>query len=343
MPELDLIPYGIAVDEFPITGTPSEKLAAAITSAVRAPSSHNSQPWVFRIKAETLELRADRSRALPIIDPDHRELVISCGAALFHVGLALRHFGTMPRIDRVPDAKDPNLLARVTIGQAREQTAEDQALFDAIPQRHTHRHRFVDRCLPEGLGSALELAARMEGAWVHVFRTAQARHAVAELVAEADRLQMSDKRFRREIAGWLRPNRGKRKDGIPGYALGAGAVQAAVEPMVVRLFDAGRKQADQDRRLVAGAPLLVLLGTGHDTAYDWLVAGEAVAHLLLRAQVSGIAASFLNQPIEIPSLRTRLLTVAGRAGYPQLLLRLGYGSAQRATPRRPAAEVTEVN
>lgn len=94
---------------------------------------------------------------------------------------------------------------------------------------------------------------------------------------------------------------------------------------------------------MADAPLLILLGTAHDTSYDWVVAGEAVAHLLLRAQVSGIAASFLNQPIEIPSLRTRLLTVAGRDGYPQLLLRLGFGIAQRAAPRRPAAEVTEVN
>jgi nitroreductase len=341
MPDIGLEPYVEALGEFPITGTPSQKLEAAVQYAVRAPSSHNSQPWLFRIAGDTLELRADRSRALPVVDPNDRELIISCGAALFHVGVVLRHYGSMPRIERLPDATDPDLLARVHLGEPREHTAEDEALFHAIPARRTFRNRFADRCLPEGLGSMLEVAARAEGAWLQVFRTKEARHAVADLVGEADRLLMSDKRVRRELALWLRPNRGKRRDGMPGYALGLGAVKAAVGPMVVRMFDAGRGQAARDRRLVADAPMLALLGTARDTPYHWLVAGEAVAHVLLRAQVSDIAASFLNQPIEVPDLRTRLQTLAGRDGYPQLLLRLGYGHALRATPRRPVAEVVE--
>jgi hypothetical protein len=341
MPDILLEPYVEALDEFPITGTAAQKLRAAVQVAVRAPSSHNSQPWRFRLTDDVLELRADRSRALPVIDPDDRELIISCGAALFHVGVVLRHYDSMPRIERLPDAADPDLLARVHIGVAREQTAEDEALFHAIAARRTFRRRFADRCLPEGLDSMLEVAARAEGAWLQVFRTKEARHAVADLVGEADRLLMSDQRFRRELAAWLRPNRGKRRDGLPGYALGLGTLRAAVGPMVVRMFDAGRGQAARDRRLVAEAPMLVLLGTAHDTPYHWLVAGEAVAHVLLRAQVCDIAASFLNQPIEVPELRPRLQTLAGRDGFPQLLLRLGYGRALRATPRRPVAEVVE--
>jgi len=341
MPDILLEPYVEALDEFPITGTAAQQLRAAVRYAVRAPSSHNSQPWRFRIMGETLELRADRTRALPVIDPDDRELIISCGAALFHLGVVLRHYGNMPRIERLPDASDPDLLARVHLGEAREHTAEDEALFHAIPARRTFRRHFADRCLPEGLGSTLEVAARAEGAWLQVFRTKEARHALTDLVAEADRLLMSDKRVRRELALWLRPNRGRRRDGIPGYALGLGALKAAVGPVVVRMFDAGRGQAARDRQLVADAPMLALLGTARDTRFHWLVAGEAVAHVLLRAQVSGIAASFLNQPIEVPELRTRLQTLAGRDGFPQMLLRLGYGHSRRATPRRPVAEVVE--
>jgi nitroreductase len=341
MPDILLEPYVEAIDEFPITGTAAQKLRAAVQFAVRAPSSHNSQPWRFRLADDVLELRADRSRALPVIDPDDRELIISCGATLFHVGVVLRHYGSMPRIERLADVADPDLLARVRIGSARERTAEDAALFHAIASRRTFRRRFVERCLPEGLDSMLELAAGAEGAWLQVFRTAEARHAVADLVAEADRLLLSDKQVRAELAAWLRPNRGKRRDGLPGYVLGLGTLRAAVGPMVVRMFDDGRRQAVRDRRLATDAPMLALLGTAHDTPHDWLVAGEAVAHVLLRAQVCDIAASFLNQPIEVPELRPRLQTLAGQDGFPQLLLRLGYGRAPRATPRRPVGEVVE--
>lgn len=74
--------WSSAIDEFPISGTTNQKLGALVRYAVRAPSSHNSQPWLFRVVGDTLELRADRGRRLPVVDPEDRELTISCGAAL---------------------------------------------------------------------------------------------------------------------------------------------------------------------------------------------------------------------------------------------------------------------
>jgi len=340
MPDAQLEPYIEALDEFPITGTASDKLRAAVKYAVRAPSSHNSQPWLFRISAgDALELRADRARGLPVVDPDDRELVISCGAALFQLCVALRHFGCAPRVERLPDAADPDLLARIRLSGAWERTAEDEGLFRAIAVRRTNRLPFENRSLPEQLGPALEAAAQAEGAWLHLFRTNQARIAVADLVAEADRLQMADKRFRRELAAWLRPNWSDRGDGMPGFAMGLGDVMSAAGPLVVRTFDVGRGQAAQDRELAMGSPMLMLLGTARDTSTDWLAAGQGLARVLLRAQVDGVSASFLNQPVEVGELRLRLLNLAGRAGFPQILLRFGYGRETRATPRRSPGDV----
>ncbi|HEY7686671.1 MAG TPA: hypothetical protein VH833_11245 [Gemmatimonadales bacterium] len=340
MPDTLLEPYIEALDEFPITGTASEKLRAAVKYAVRAPSSHNSQPWLFRMGADdALELRADRARGLPVVDPDDRELVISCGAALFQLCVALRHFGCASRVERLPDAADPDLLARIRLSGAWERTAEDEGLFQAIAARRTNRLPFESRSLPEQLGPALEAAAQAEGAWLHLFRTKQARLAVADLVAEADRLQMADKRFRRELAAWLRPNWSDRGDGMPGFALGHGDVMSAAGPLVVRTFDVGRGQAARDRELAVGSPMLMLLGTARDTSTDWLAAGQGLARVLLRAQVDGVSASFLNQPVEVGDLRLRLLNLAGRAGFPQILLRFGYGREIPATPRRAPGDV----
>jgi nitroreductase len=339
MPDIMLEPYVEALDEFPLTGTTADKLRSSVRYAVRAPSSHNSQPWRFVLVGETLELRPDRTRALPVVDPDDRELIISCGGALFFLCLALRHFGSAPQVERLPNPDDPDLLARVRLTGGWERTAEDEALFQAIPHRHTNRQPFQPRHLPEGLGPALEAAAQASGTWLHVFRTPEARSAIASLVAEGDRLQMADKRFRRELAAWLRPNWSDRRDGMPGFAIGYGDVMAAAGPLIVRTFDVGRGRAAHDEELAEGSPLLALLGTSSDAPLHWLEAGEALSHVLLRAQVDGVSASFLNQPIEVPELRPRLQLVAGRPGYPQMLLRLGYGSELPGTPRRPVSEV----
>ena len=82
--------------------TPREILRDAVRGAVRAPSSHNTQPWLFRLVGDdALELYADRTRALPVVDPRDRELTISCGAALFHVRAALRGPGGIDAVSRI--------------------------------------------------------------------------------------------------------------------------------------------------------------------------------------------------------------------------------------------------
>ena len=114
---------------------------------------------------------------------------------------------------------------------------------------------------------------------------------------------------------------------------------SAAGPLVVRTFDMGNGQAAKDRQLAEGSPVLAILGTEDDTPTDWLAAGQALAGVLLRAQAEGVAASFLNQPIEVPELRPQLRDAIGRSGFPQLLLRMGYGPEVKPTPRRTVEEV----
>lgn len=132
-----------------------------------------------------------------------------------------------------------------------------------------------------------------------------------------------------------------RRDGLPGYIRGAGDLASYIGPLVVRWLDVGKGQARQDRERALAAPALVVLGTDIDTPAAWLGAGASLARLLLAVQAEGVSAGFLNQPIQVATLRPRLRGVLGRAGFPQLLLRLGYAPPARPTPRRPVEEVTE--
>jgi hypothetical protein len=264
---------------------------------------------------------------------------MSCGAALFNLRVALRHFGYEAPFSTFPDATKHDLLARVSFGTEKAATPEEHALFQAIVKRRTNRMPFEKRHVPESLLFELQAAAAQEGAWLHIVMGDANRNTAANLVAEADRIQMSDGRFRRELAAWIHPNRTASHDGTPGYAFGLGGLTSYVGPLVVRTFDIGRGQAAKGRELATGSPVLALLGTSGDTPADWLSAGQALARVMLRARVDDVWVSFLNQPIELPELRKNLGDSLGRSGAPQVLLRLGYGPDVKPTPRRTPGEV----
>src|SRR6266567_8877481 len=89
-----------------------------VTEAVWAPSVHNTQPWRFTVDGGSasprISLHADPERRLAVADPDGRELMISCGAALFNVRLALRSLGYIPETGVLPEPGQPTLVARVS-------------------------------------------------------------------------------------------------------------------------------------------------------------------------------------------------------------------------------------
>jgi hypothetical protein len=342
MPDMNdtaLDPWAEAIDEFPLTGTSRARFFAALRFAVLAPSSHNSQPWVFRQRGDALELLADRSRALPVVDPEDRELIISCGVVLRFLRAALTHFGQGASVALQPEANDPDLLARITLTGPIEARPRDHELFRAILSRRTNRFPFEARPVPEPLLGRARNIAEKDGGWLQTLTGEGRPVLLAELIAEGDRQQLADRRFRRELASWVHSNRSTTRDGMPGYTQGLGDLAAEVGPLVIRTFDIGDGRAARDRQLALGSPALGVLWTEQDSPRDWLRAGQSLGAALLSLQADGISISYLNQPIELPELRNRVRSLLGREGAPQIVLRLGYGRDVRTTPRRRVEEV----
>ncbi|MBI4657704.1 MAG: nitroreductase [Verrucomicrobia bacterium] len=331
--------WDISADDFPAEGASDEKLWFMLKYAILAPSSHNTQPWRFRIHGCDVDLYADLSRTLPVVDPNRRELMISCGAALFHLQVAMRYFGHSSQVELFPNSEDPTLLASIQLGLSHDTDAEDILLFNAIPQRRTNRFPFQEDPVPETLTALLESSAATEGAWLHLIQNTEGRSALADLIADADRVQWSNRYFRQELSQWIHPSRTERSDGIPGYAQGVGNFLDYAGPFVIRTFDVGRGKAAKDRDIALFSPVLAVLGTEADTPRDWLIAGQALARVLLRARVEEVWASFLNQAIEVDAIRSKVQTLLNRPGFPQLVLRLGYGPDVKPTPRRRVEEL----
>jgi nitroreductase len=333
-------PWAVDPAGFATCAGPAARLRFLLSYAVLAPSGHNAQPWRFRLQQPaTLELRADRGRALPVVDPADRELTISCGAALANLRCAAAALGEALSVAVLPDPAEPDLLARIVATGACPPDIRMARLLRAISARRTTRQAFAPDSVPEPVRAAAIAAAESAGdTRVHWIDAPAGRHDLALLIAEGDRIQMADPAFRRELASWMRTRHSARRDGLSAAGFGMPDILSGLAALVLRSFDLGEGQAARDAALAEGAPVLAVLATEGDTPRDWMSAGEALERLLLVLTADGLTASYLNQPIEVPALRPRV-AAAVRAAVPQILLRIGRGPKPEPSARRPVAEV----
>jgi len=294
---------------------------------VLAPSSHNTQPWIFHVTSEGLELIADRTRSLPVNDPDDRELVISCGAALFNLRVGAEAHELECEVATLPDRERPDLLASVRLTPGDARSAPLQGLARAVSQRRTYRRDFSGRTIGDAETREFQAAAEAQGCLLTTVTDPDVQVRVARLVSEGDSRLWASREWRRELAAWMRP-RGS------GDGLVVPRLAAPVVRMVVRTFNVGRIVAAKDSALVDAAPVLVVLGTESDRETDWIAAGQALERVLLTATSQGLQASYLNQPVQVPALRSELADEVSLR-FPQVVLRLGYPEAEvEPAPRR---------
>lgn len=316
-----------------VDGPGTADLTACVEAAIAAPSIHNSQPWRFRVRGGGVDVLADRSRRLEVIDPNGRELVISVGAAVLNLRLAMRHRGRVPLLRPLPDPGEPDLLARVVPGAPAAADAALHALAAAIPHRHTNRRPFARMVVPAAVLDDLATAARLHGATLRL-ADAASRGAILGLVHTAERRLRAQGRYRAELTEWTSPSRGRR-DGVPPQAFGP---WDAMETLPLRDFGLTQPQPHRRREVFEPYPTLVVLSTDGDTTEHWLRAGQALQRVLLLATVHGLAATPMSQPLELPALR-ELVTDTASGRWAQVILRLGYAQPGATSPRRPLADV----
>jgi nitroreductase len=319
------------------TVTPSSDVSTDVrtmlSAAIAAPSVHNTQPWLFRVRLPFIDVIADVDRQLVAQDPDGRALLMSCGAALLNLRVAAEHLGHATKVSLLPDESDPNLLATVELDGQHQPRGMGAELYAAIDHRHTNRMPYEDRPLPAAVVAALVEAASQEGANLYVVTGPDERRRLVDLIQDAD--AATDPRVIAEARAWTGVE-ADRPDGVPAEALGPLPKNPSTP---FRDLAPGRAIGGRGFAVFEQDPTLAVLTTGHDTRLDWLVAGQALERVLLVATVEGLVSTFANQPLEAPNLRWLVREPNQPIGYPQMMMRIGYAPVAPATPRRPLAEV----
>ncbi|MGW2370992.1 Acg family FMN-binding oxidoreductase [Kitasatospora sp. NPDC001683] len=303
-----------------------------------APSLHNSQPWHFRATPDLLglEVHADLTRAVPAADPDGRALHISIGAALFNLRVAAAHLGREAAVRLFPAGEGTQPRAVLDLSApARTSRPFGADLYPALTQRHSSRHPFANRDVPEALVGDLIAAAREEDVTLTLLEEHGVRRVLA-LTSEAEARIAADVTREAETRRWLRLE--PSCDGIPLAALGSHDRDARV-PM--RGFAGHPPRHTTPAARFEALPQLATLTTHFDRQADWLRTGQAMERVWLLATVHGLRASVLHQAVEIPDTRWRLRDPVDGPAHVQLVLRLGYGPPGAASPRRRVEDVLD--
>lgn len=322
----------------PDTLLDTDVLKAAVQLACRAPSLHNSQPWQWVADGARLHLYVDHSRILYSTDKSGREALISCGAILDHLRVAMAAAGWTANIDRFPNPNNLDHLASLDFSPMSLVTEGDRRRADAILHRRTDRLPFATPSNWESLEAALR--GSVNSGTVHLDVIAdELRPQLARASRLTESLREYDSSYHTELYWWT--NHFENIDGIPSTALVSSAESDEVD--VGRPFPAS---PHEQRRAYLGhdQSKVLVLSTDEDTHGEALHCGEALSAVLLECTLAGMATCTLTHLTELWSSRNIIGTLTGREeAMQQVVIRVGeaaaIGDVPPMTPRRPLREI----
>ena len=321
------------------TTVTTDVLARALVLACRAPSYHNSQPWYWVADRDGLHLFLDPSRLVQT-DLNERQALISCGAVLDHLCVAMAAAGWKAHVDRFPRPKCVELLASITFTEMNTVTDGHRRRAEAIVTRRTDRLPFGP--VTDWAGFETVLRSRLDNtmALVDVVSDDDRR----ELVQATDltnALRFYDTSYFASLQRWTAPF--EASEGIPYDSLVSAAEGDRVD--VGRMFPVSHHPERREQVPTDWSTILVI-SAHHDTRRDTLGCGETLSTVLLEAAVAGLASCTLTHLTELPTSRHLVEQVTGRA-LPQVLVRVGCAPENEhlppPTPRRPLSDVLTIS
>jgi nitroreductase len=319
---------------------PIEKAAqdyrTLVQYAALAASSHNTQPWLFRLHESAIEILPDLERRCPAVDPDDHHLYASLGCAAENLLIAARAGGLEGQCFHDPRTSGVRI-------ELQEAEAVHTALFEAIPERQCSRSEYDGSELHDEDRCRLEAAGQGDGVSTLLITDRKRMAEIAEFVTRGNSVQFEDAAWSRELKSWIRFNEREALetgDGLYGPAMGSPAVPRWLGELAMRFSFSAARQNAKDRRHILGSSAIAVIHSDENDKSHWVEAGRCYQRLALQATALGLKTAFINQPVEVGELRpdfARFLGLGDRR--PDLVVRIGRGPKMPWSPRRPVDEV----
>jgi hypothetical protein len=307
-----------------------------IRNATLAPSSHNTQCWKFKIEDSAITVFPDPARRCPAVDPDDHHVFVSLGCAIENLAQAAMPHGLHAdaRLNVGEDA------IRVTLTATRTQAT---SLVQAIALRQCTRGDYDGTSISNEDLNLLATAGSSSGVRLQLLTERTAINRVRDFVIEANTRQMADPAFVRELKSWIRFNGAqavRTRDGLFSLASGSPAIPTWLGELALGIvFTPKGENEKYARQIGSSAGIAIFVGQAADKAH-WVDVGRCYERFALQATALGIRNAFLNQPVEVPGIRSSFAGAIGLgAQRPDLVVRFGRGPAMPRSLRRTVQSV----
>jgi len=305
--------------------------------ATLAPSSHNTQCWTFHLQDEAIVISPDVSRRCPVVDPDDHHLYVSLGCATENMAHAALAAGLQAHV-----RFDPAGMGAITVELEATRIAVSP-LFHAIPQRQSTRGDYDGKPIANEELRLLERAGTGKGVRVMLLTERAAMEMVLAYVVAGNSVQMGDPAFVAELMDWIRFSAAEAAstgDGLFAGASGNPTMPRWLGRRAMGLFFTPGSENERYARQIRNSAGIAVFASDLSDKAHWMEVGRCYERFALQATALGLRNAFLNQPVEVGSIRPQFASALGLGSQrPDLVVRFGRGPAMPLSMRRPVQAV----
>ena len=329
--------WDVKIEDFFELQTAQEKLSFLLNFAVLAPSSHNSQPWSFRVTNNEIKIYADMARSLPASDTNNRQLLISLGCVLENILTAAEYYGYEVKVSLLSDTADNSCIASIVFSEAQNYIRPKHHAIFTIPKRRTNRTKYDNRPPEEDFIQWVSSLAS-ENTQFFLITNKTNKDAIADIVIEAGISAMESTDFRHELSHYVKNNYTSSPIGMPLYGFGVPGPISLIAPFMMKFVNMNKVNAKTDSDVLKNyTPAVLVIATRDDTRKEWLETGALYERIALEAERRGLSTAPSAAVIQIGELYKKLQETLKTNYRPQFFARVGYAKdTTKPSPRLAA-------
>lgn len=327
--------WDIEINDFKNLTSNEDKLKFLIRFAILAPSSHNSQPWLFTIEKNKILVSKNEKRTLPIGDSNNRQLYISLGCAIENIVVVGNYVGFDSSVifNNEKDYVSIFLKDKTVLERA------DNLILN-IKKRITNRGQYYNKPINQ---EVIDLINSYKNIDINtdVITDVHTKDKLTDIILESTATSMKDKLFRKELSKYIIPNNSKLKIGMPGFTIGLPGIVSYIAPLLLNFFDVSKLSRKKDELILKTTPYIVIIGSRNDDKESWINVGRIFQNIALVATERDISLAVWAAPIQIGNYFKDIQEILGNNFRPQMLFRMGY-PVENLIKHSPRLEVEEV-
>ncbi|MBI2415192.1 MAG: hypothetical protein HYV33_00835 [Candidatus Kerfeldbacteria bacterium] len=320
----------IRVEDYPTRGSFQERIEFLLQFGILAPSTHNTQPWLFKVENNICKLHYDKARILPAADPKQRDLHISLGCCIENILTAAWVFKLSADVQYF-DSKSDTLRAMLTFRDDPVKNINEKYL-STMQSRVNVRGFFDDLPIDTDILDGIELLE--DNIELKIIINKKVIQEISSLSLDGITKAYGNDEFRNEIGTWVRNNFSGANDGMVGHSLRMSTLVSVVFPFMVKRVNLKNKVIEINKKQWETVPGVCVL-SGEENIISWMKVGRLAERCMLLLENKGIRSSIFQAAIEFDYLQEGLKKLLKMKHLPQILFRVGYmTSIQNTFSRR---------